>query len=219
TTNPSVTRGTTRASGPPIAGEAAPVITTYSLPVDVSWEIDVFGRIRRNIEANVALAQASLADLESVKLAMHAELATDYFLLRGPDAQRRLVGTTAEGYETYRQMTVDRHAQGIVSGVDVAQAETQLYTTRVQLTDLALTRAQLEHAIAILTGRAPGDFRLEPVDSEQSASPSVPVVLPSELLERRPEIAASERRVAAANAPVGAATAAFFPRLLLTASC
>src|SRR5262249_2594120 len=87
-----------------------------------------------------------------------------------------------------------------------------------QLTDLALTRAQLEHAIAILTGRAPGDFRLEPVDSEQSASPSVPVVLPSELLERRPEIAASERRVAAANAQVGVATAAFFPRLLLTAS-
>ena len=217
TTSPSITRGTTRAGGASTSSGAAAPVTTYSLPVDVSWEIDVFGRIRRNVEASVALAQASAADLESVRLTMHAELAVDYFLLRGLDAQIQLLRTNVAGYETARQLTLDRHRQGIVSGVDVAQAETQLYTTRVQLTDLELSRAQFEHAIAILAGKPPGDFVLEPAQTEL-APPAVPVALPSELLERRPEIASSERRVAAANAEVGVAVAAFFPRLLLSAS-
>jgi NodT family efflux transporter outer membrane factor (OMF) lipoprotein len=219
TADPSVTRGTTtRANSGTTQSGAAPAVTTYSLPVDVSWEIDVFGRIRRNVEANVALAQASAGDLESVRLTMHAELAIDYFLLRGLDAQIRLLQTNATGYERARQLTADRHRQGVVSGVDVAQAETQLYTTRVQLTELTLSRAQLEHAIAILIGKAPGDFALEPVETEVSPPPLPAAGLPSELLERRPEIAASERRVAAANAEVGIAVAAFFPRLLLSAS-
>ena len=190
----------------------------YSLPVDFSWELDVFGRIRRNVEANVASAQASAADLESVRLAMQAELAADYFQLRGLDAQKQLLDSNVAAYEKALQLTVNRHNQGVVSGVDVAQAETQLYTTRAQATDLGVARAQLEHAIAILIGKPPA----APDDrAGRRGSPfrrPSRVALPSELLERRPDIAAAERRVAAANAQIGVATAAFFPRLLLAAS-
>jgi NodT family efflux transporter outer membrane factor (OMF) lipoprotein len=221
TTSPSATRSegpagrtaaalaTSPASGPPV--------TVYQLPVDLSYELDVFGRIRRNVESNVANAQASAADLESVRLTMHAELAIDYFLLRGADAQIQLLDSTAGGYQKALQLTVNRHDQGVVSGVDVAQAETQLYTTQVQSIDVRLMRAQLEHAIAILTGKPPGDFEIPPAPVQYSP-PSIPVGLPSELLERRPEIAAAERRVASANAQIGVATAAFFPRLLLAAT-
>jgi len=191
--------------------------TTYGVSAGATWEIDVFGRIRRNVEANVATAQATAADLESVRLAFQAELADDYFQLRGLDAQKRLLDANVEAYGKALQLTVNRHDQGIVSGVDVAQAETQLYTTRALSTDLCLSRAQFEHAIAILIAKAPRDFTIPqaPLDAKQ---PGVPVELPSELLERRPEIAAAERRVAAANAQVGVATAAFFPQLLLAAS-
>lgn len=220
TTSPSVTRS----QGPALRGAAAtpgapvaPAATNYQLPVDLSWELDVFGRIRRNVEGNVANAQATAADLESVKLTMHAELAVDYFLLHGIDAQIQLFDTTAAGYEKALQLTVNRHNQGVVSGVDVAQAETQLYTTRVQSTELRLSRAQFEHAIATLVGKPPADFAIAPAPIVYAAPP-VPVGLPSELLERRPEIAASERRVASANAQIGVATAAFFPRLLLAAT-
>jgi NodT family efflux transporter outer membrane factor (OMF) lipoprotein len=121
------------------------------------------------------------------------------------------------GYQTALQLTVNRHNQGIVSGVDVAQAETQLYTTRAQYTDLAIGRAQFEHAIAVLIGKPPADFAIAPSPIDYSP-PAIPVAVPSELLERRPEIAASERRAAAANAQIGIATAAFFPRLLLSAT-
>ncbi len=214
-TSPSVSRGE---SGRTIVSTGtARTVTTYQLPVDLSYEVDVFGRIRRNVEANVAIAQATAADLETVRLTMHAELAVDYFQLHGVDAQIQLLETTAAGYEKALQLTVNRHDQGIVSGVDVAQAETQLFTTRVQLTDLRLTRAQFEHAIAMLVGKAPGDFAIPPAPVAY-APPLVPVGLPSELLERRPEIASAERRMAAANAQVGVATSAFFPRLLLAAT-
>jgi len=195
---------------------AAPT-TVYGISGDVNWEVDVFGRIRRNVEANVASAQATAADLESVRLAFQAELASDYFLLRGLDAEKRLLDSNAEANEKALQLTVNRHNQGVVSGVDVAQAETQLYTTRAASTELGIARAQLEHAIAILIGRPPQGFSI-PIAPLETEPPAVPLSLPSELLERRPEIAAAERRVASANAQVGVATAAFFPQLLLAAS-
>ena len=191
--------------------------TTYQVPIDLSWEADVFGRIRRNLEANVAEAQASAADLESVRLTLHAELATDWFLLEGLDAERWLLTEAVDNYARALELNRNRHDQGIVSGVDVAQAETQLETTRVEATDLEIDRAQLEHAIAVLVGKAPAELSLPPSPID-IAPPPIPAMLPAELLERRADIAAAERRVAAANAQVGVATAAFFPRLLLAAS-
>ena len=198
-------------------GSGSSITTTYQVPIDLSWEADVFGRIHRNLEANVAEAQASAADLESVRLTLHAELATDWFLLKGLDAERRLLGEAVESFARALELNRNRHDQGIVSGVDVAQAETQLEATRVEATDLEIFRAQLEHAIAVLVGKAPADLTIPPSPVD-IAAPAIPALLPAELLERRPDIAAAERRVAAANAQVGVATAAFFPRLLLAAS-
>ena len=215
-TSPSVSRGQSGRSA--AANGGTPVtVTTYQLPVDLNYEVDVFGRIRRNVEANAAIARATEADLETVRLTMHAELAVDYFALHGVDAQIQLLESTAGGYEKALRLTVNRHDQGVVSGVDVAQAETQLFTTRAQLIDLRLSRAQFEHAIAMLVGRAPGDFAISST-AVTYAPPPIPVGLPSELLERRPEIASAERRMAAANAQIGIATSAFFPRLLLAAT-
>ncbi|HVT60300.1 MAG TPA: efflux transporter outer membrane subunit, partial [Thermoanaerobaculia bacterium] len=177
----------------------------------------VWGRIRRLIEASVASAQASAADLEAVRLSMHAELALDYFQLRGLDARKRLLDTTAADFQTALQLTLNRYDQGVVSGVDVAQARTQLEQTRAQATDTTVARAQLEHAIAILIGKPPADLAIAPTPLTDVA-PAMPAGLPSELLERRPDIAASERRMAAANAQIGVATAAYFPTLSLTGS-
>ncbi|HVO09832.1 MAG TPA: efflux transporter outer membrane subunit [Vicinamibacteria bacterium] len=213
-TSPSVTR----AHGRPSQTTIPPTTTNlYQVPFDASWEADVFGRIRRNVEANVANAQAAEGDLEALRLTMHADLAVDWFELRGLDAQKKLLDDVVAAYATALQLTRNRHDQGIVSGVDVAQAETQLETTRVQSTDLAVARSQLEHAIAILVGVPPAELSIAPGPTQPSP-PVVPLELPSELLERRPDIAASERRVAAANAQIGVATAAFFPRLLVSAS-
>jgi NodT family efflux transporter outer membrane factor (OMF) lipoprotein len=218
TTSPSVTRSHASQNGSAAAtGASATPITSYQLPIDLSYEVDVWGRVRRNVEASVASAQASAADLETVRLSMQAELAVDYFQLRGLDAQRQLLETTVAAYEKALQLTINRHGQGVASGVDVAQAETQLHATRAQATDLALTRSQLEHAIAVLAGRPAAELAIPPA-ALADAPPEVPVGLPSELLERRPDIAASERRMAAANAQIGVAKAAFFPRLLLSAS-
>ncbi len=217
-TAPSAVRSsgvTTRSSGSP--GVAAPTVTAYTFPVSLAWELDVFGRIRRNVEAGVAGAQASAADLASVELAMQAELAADYFVLRGLDAQRQLLDSTVAGDQTALELTTNRYRQGVVSGVDVAQAETQLETTRAQATDLGISRAQVEHAIAVLVGKAPAEFAIaaQPV---RLTPPELPPGLPSELLERRPDIAAAERRVAAANAQIGVARAAYFPTLTLSGS-
>jgi NodT family efflux transporter outer membrane factor (OMF) lipoprotein len=218
TASPSITRShSSENSATAPAGASAATITSYQLPIDLSYEVDVWGRIRRNVESSVASAQASAADLETVRLTMQAELAVDYFQLKGLDAQTQLFDKTVAAYEKALQLTVNGHDQGIASGVDVAQAETQLYTTRAQATDLALTRAQLEHAIAILAGTPPAGLTILPAPVAYTPPP-VPVALPSELLERRPDIAASERRMAAANAQIGVAQAAFFPRLLLSAS-
>ena len=199
----------------PGAGQAAPATPMYDVPVEASWEIDLFGKIRRGLQAQAATAQASAADLEAVRLSMHAELAAEYFLLRGLDAQIDLLNKTVAAYKTTLVLTQNRYKQGIVSGVDVAQAKTQFNSTMAQATDLGTARAQAEHAIAVLVGRAPQEFGLEPSKS-QNQPPVIPVGLPSGLLERRPDIAASERLVAAANAKIGAAVAAYFPSLSLT---
>jgi len=196
---------------------AAPVVTALSVSGDLSWAPDLFGRVRRTVESSVASAQASAADVESVRLAMHAELAVDYFTLRGLDSEKRLLDSTVAADETALTITTNRYRQGVVSGVDVAQAETLLETTRAQAIDLQAARAQVEHAIAVLVGRPPGEFSLAP-EAVAVQPPAIPVVLPSELLERRPDLAVAERRVAAANAVIGVAKAAYFPTLGLSAS-
>jgi NodT family efflux transporter outer membrane factor (OMF) lipoprotein len=191
--------------------------TVYQVPIDVSWEADVWGRVRRGIEANAAEAQASAADIEAVRLSLQAELASDYFEIHGLDEQKQLLDTTVAAYEKALQINVNRHNQGVASGADVAQAQTQLETVRVQAIDLGVARSQFEHAIAILTGKPPADLTLPPAPL-QSKPPAIPVALPSELLERRPDIAAAERRAAAANARIGVAMAAYYPSLTLGAS-
>ncbi|HET6899180.1 MAG TPA: efflux transporter outer membrane subunit, partial [Vicinamibacteria bacterium] len=219
TTSPGVTisHNGNRSTNGTVLGSGSSHTTSYQIPIDLSWEADLFGRIRRNVEANVAEAQATAADLESVRLTLHAELATDWFLLKGLDAERRLLDEAIDSFTRALELTRARHGQGLVSGVDVAQAETQLEAARVDATDLGIGRAQLEHAIAVLVGKPPSEFAIPPSPLDLSA-PAIPPLLPAELLERRPDIAAAERRVAAANAQVGVATAAFFPRLLLAAS-
>jgi NodT family efflux transporter outer membrane factor (OMF) lipoprotein len=216
TATASATRSQASSSGRTTGAPSGPA-NLYSLPVDLSWELDVFGRVRRNVEGSVANAQASAADLETVRLTMQAELALDYFDLRGLDTQKQLLDTNVAALDKALGMTVNRFNQGVVSGVDVAQAQTQLETTRAQATDLRIRRAQLEHAIATLTGKPPAELTIAP-SAGVAPPPEIPATLPSDLLERRPDIAASERRVAAANAQIGVATAAFFPRLLLAAT-
>jgi len=189
----------------------------YNVSLDVSWEIDLWGRIRRTIEAGEATAQASVADLESAKLLAQAQLAEDYFLLRVQDAQIRLLNDTVAAYQLSLKLTNNQYAVGVAARADVAQAETQLKSTQAQAIDAEVQRAQLEHAIAVLIGKAPADFSIasEIVPSE---FPAIPTGLPSELLERRPDIAGAERRTAAANAQIGVAQAAFFPSLTLSAT-
>jgi NodT family efflux transporter outer membrane factor (OMF) lipoprotein len=189
----------------------------YQLPIDFAYEVDLWGRVRRSVEASVAGAQATAGDVQTAVLSSRAELAVDYFELRGLDAQSALLGKTVAAFERALQLTRARYSQGVASGVDVAQAETQLETTRVRATDLQVARAQYEHAIAILVGKAPGDFTI-PLADIDVLPPSIPVAIPSRLVERRPDVAAAERRVAAANAQIGVAQAAFFPALTLTAS-
>ncbi len=191
--------------------------TDLQLPVDASYEADVWGRVRRTVEAARANAQATAADLESVSLSLHAELATDYFQLRSLDSEEQLLNSTAAAYEKALELTQNRYTGGIASQVDVAQAETQLETTRAQAIDLGVQRAQFEHAIAVLMGQAASTFSLAPLPLA-SAPPVVPVGMPSDLLERRPDIAGNERRMAVANAQIGIAKAAYFPTIRLSAT-
>jgi len=191
--------------------------TTYSLPVDVSWEIDVWGRIRRTVESQSASAQASAADLETARLSARTELAQDYFLLRTVDADKQLLDQTVAEYQKYLELTQNRYASGVASRADVLQAETQLKATQAQAINLGVQRAQLEHAIALLIGKSPAELTM-PVAPLNKPPPAIPVGLPAELVERRPDIASAERRVAAANAQIGVAEAAYFPTVSLTAS-
>jgi NodT family efflux transporter outer membrane factor (OMF) lipoprotein len=194
--------------------------TTYTdlqLPVDASYEVDLWGRVRKTVEAARANAQASAADLENVRLSLHGELASDYFQLRALDAEEQLLNSTVAAYEKALELTRSRYSGGIVSQVDVAQAETQLETTRAQAVDLGVQRAQFEHAIAVLTGQPAPSFAL-PAAPLANTPPVVPVGLPSDLLERRPDVAANERRMAASNAQIGIARAAYFPTITLSAT-
>jgi len=198
-------------------GQGARVGNSYNVSLDVNWEIDLWGRVRRTVEASEATAEASASDLESAKLSAQAQLAEDYLLLRAQDAQIRLLNDTVAAYERSLQLTRNQYAVGVVGRADVAQAETQLKSTQAQAIDATVQRAQLEHAIAILIGKPPAEFSIA-AEAVPTEFPVIPVELPSELLERRPDIAAAERRAAAANAQVGVAEAAFFPSLTLSAT-
>jgi NodT family efflux transporter outer membrane factor (OMF) lipoprotein len=193
------------------------VVTSYSLPVSLSWEADIWGRIRRNVEANEAGAQASAADLESARLSAHAQLAQNYFQLRALDRERQLFDDTVAGYEKSLQLTQNQYQVGVAARADVVQAQTQLKTAQAQALDLGVPRAQLEHAIALLIGKPASGFSL-PRMPLSAKPPQIPAGVPSELLERRPDIAAAERRMAAANAQIGVAKAAYFPSLTLSAA-
>jgi NodT family efflux transporter outer membrane factor (OMF) lipoprotein len=186
------------------------------LPIDLGWELDLWGRLRRGVTSAREQAQASAADLENARLSLHAELAIDYFELRSADAQTKLLDETIKAYTQALQLTEDRFEGGAAPQSDVTQARTQLDTARVQQTDIGVMRAQYEHAIAILTGEPPADLTLPPAPIT-AAIPDIPGAVPSQLLERRPDIAAEERRMAAANEQIGIAKAAFYPTVSLSA--
>ena len=189
----------------------------YSLPFDASWTPDLWGRVRNTVRANVANAQASAADLENTRLTAQAELAVDYFQLRGQDALKQLLDSTVVAYEESLKLTKVLYETGIDSDEAVAEAETQLETVRAQDTHLEILRSQYEHAIALLVGQPASSFSIA-VEPLKTPPPAIPFGVPSQLLERRPDIAASERLMAQANAQIGVARAAFYPTLTLGAS-
>jgi NodT family efflux transporter outer membrane factor (OMF) lipoprotein len=212
--NPSVTRSRQSSlSSPPTSS----TFTEYSLPFDASWELDFWGRIRNTVKANSLEAQATLADLENVRLTVQAEVAMDYFQLRVVDAQKQLLDAMVLAYQESLKLTQAQYDAGMASGQDVAQAETQLNTTLAQATDLGIQRAQLEHAIAMLLGQPASSFSIA-TDPLAAKPVAIPFGVPSQLLERRPDVAAAERRVAEANAQIGVARAAYFPTITLSGS-
>jgi len=186
----------------------------FQIPLQLSYEVDVWGRVRRTVESYREQAQASGADLATVNLSMHAQLALDYFQARTLDAEEQLLNSTVNQYEQALALIQSRFAGGIASDLEVQQAETQLETTRAQAIDVGVARAQYEHAVAILIGKPPADFSL-PALPLTATPPPIPAGLPSELLERRPDIAAAERRMASANAQIGVAKAAYYPTISL----
>jgi NodT family efflux transporter outer membrane factor (OMF) lipoprotein len=190
---------------------------SYSLPFEASWEPDLWGRIRNTVKANTLAAQASVADLENVRLAAQAELAADYYELRSQDALQQLLDSTVSAYQENVELTRDLYRAGMGNDETVAQAEAQLRAAQAQDTNLGVLRAQYEHAIAQLSGQPASAFSI-PVKVTTMTPPPVPLGLPSALLERRPDIAAAERAVAQANAQIGIAQTAFFPAVTLSAS-
>ncbi len=189
----------------------------FSLPFDASWTPDLFGRVRNQVRAGVANAQASAADLENTRLTAQAELAVDYFQLRGQDALKQLLDATVVAYAESLKLTQALYEPGIDSDESVAEAETQLEATRALDTNLGILRAQYEHAIALLVGQPASSFSIA-VEPLKTPPPAIPFGVPSQLLERRPDVAASERLMAQANAQVGVAVAAYYPTLTLSAS-
>jgi NodT family efflux transporter outer membrane factor (OMF) lipoprotein len=192
--------------------------SAYNLGLGASWEPDLWGGIRRSIEAADSSAQASAADLANARLSVEASVATDYFLLRVQDAQIELLRNTVAAYQKSVDLTQNQYNAGVVARGDVLQAQAQLKSTQASIYDAQLARAQLEHAVAVLLGRPPAEFSIAPRPSMTPQFPEIPVALPSTLLERRPDIAAAERRTAAANAQIGVAQAAFFPAITLSAN-
>ena len=191
--------------------------TAYSVSLDGDWAPDFWGRIGNAVTSARASEQASAADLASARLSAQGEMATDYFSLREADFEADLLARTIEGYERALQITQNRYAAGVVARTDVLQAQTQLATTRASLATVRANRARFEHAIAVLAGKAPGDFSIA-VQPWDAVVPALPLGVPSALLQRRPDIAAAERQVAAANAQIGIERAGYFPNLTLAAS-
>jgi multidrug efflux system outer membrane protein len=223
---PSFTRQRTSAnqfrnSGSSSSGGSS-TFNTWSVPLDASWELDLWGRVRRQVEGARARLTASADDLESTRLALQAEVAVDYFTLRSLDAQRQLLEETVVAYRRSLELTQNRRKGGIATDLDVSQAETQLATAEAQIPATQLQRANFLHALAVLCGQPAPAFEVSltrdaliAAKKAFDAGPGIPVAVPSELLERRPDIAAAERLMAAANADVGLANAAFYPRLML----
>lgn len=216
--NPSATRNQLserrQPSSPTFNGAS---FTDLQIPFELSYQVDVWGRVRRNIESFRAQAQASAADLAAVNLSMHSQVALDYFQARTLDAEEQLLNSTVTQYEQALALIQSRFTGGIASDLEVQQAETQLETTRAQAIDVGVARAQYEHAVAVLLGKPPAEFRLPPLPLTMPPPP-IPVGLPSQLLERRPDIAAAERQMAAANAQIGVAKAAYYPNITLGAT-
>jgi len=213
--NASVTRSQ-GASGTTASRSVRP--TTFdSVALGATWEIDLWGGLRRSLEAAQDSAQASAANLSATTLSLQGQMVSDYLSLRVADEQRRLLEDAVDAYEKSLQLTESRYRAGVAARSDVAQARAQLEATRAQSIDLRITRAQLEHAIAILIGKAPADLSIA-AQSYALQFPAVPALLPSTLLERRPDVAAAERRAAAANAQIGVEQAAFFPTVTLSAN-
>jgi NodT family efflux transporter outer membrane factor (OMF) lipoprotein len=216
--NPSATRTKTSSNRPPPSSTFNGITyNDFQIPFELSYQIDVWGRVRRTVESYRDQAQAGAADLATVNLSMHSQLALYYFQARLLDAEEQLLNSTVTQYEQALQLIESRYAGGIASDVEVQQARTQLETTRAQAIDVGVARAQYEHAVAVLIGKPPAEFTLSALPLTMPP-PSIPVALPSELLERRPDIAAAERRMAAANAQIGVAKAAYYPNISLGAA-
>lgn len=207
----------TGSSSSSLSSSSSGIRDTYNAELGVSWEADVWGKLRRGLEADEASAQASFADLAAMRLSQQSELVQNYLQLRVIDQQKRLLEATVAAYQRSLQMTQNQYRAGVSGRDAVAQAQTQLKSTQADLVDLIWQRAQFENAIAVLTGQAPADFSIAEVQTIPTL-PQVPVSLPSQLLERRPDIASAERSVIAANANIGVAKAAYYPDLTLSLS-
>lgn len=207
----------TGSSSSSLSNNSSGIRNTYNAQLGVSWEADIWGKLRRGLEADTASAQASLADLAAMQLSLQSELVQNYLQLRVIDEQKRLLEATVEAYERSLTMTQNQYRAGISGREAVAQAQTQLKSTQADLIDLVWQRAQFENAIAVLMGMAPAEFSLA-VAPTVPALPQIPVGIPSQLLERRPDIAAAERSVMAANANIGVAKAAYYPDFTLSLS-
>jgi NodT family efflux transporter outer membrane factor (OMF) lipoprotein len=203
-------------SGGSVASGRAGVRTNYSLEANASWDVDVWGRVRRTVESDVAGAQASAADIANARLSAQAALATDFFELRSADALQHLLDDTVAQYRRSLQITQNQYAAGVAARSDVITAQTQLQTTQAQAINVGVARAQYEHAIAVLSGHPPADLTIAP-GTLAAAVPVVPAAVPAALLERRPDIAAAERQMAQENALIGVAIAAYYPDVSLTA--
>jgi len=217
TAGPSATRTRVSANSPTSTILRGATYNDFVLPFDVSYQADVWGRVRKNVESYREQAQASAADLATVNLSMHADLAVDYFQARSLDAEEQLLNSTVTQYEQALELTQNRYDGGIASEVEVEQARTILQTTRAEAVDVGVSRAQFEHAVAILIGKPPAEFSLPPLPLT-APPPHIPVGVPSDLLERRPDIAAAERLVASANAQIGVAKSAYYPLINLGAT-
>ena len=194
---------------------ATGAVNNYSASLNASWELDLWGRVRRSVEAGEAGWQGSAADLEAARLSARASLAQNYFALRVADAARAVLQETVAANQRTLELTRNRYNAGVAARVDIVQAEVQVKSAQATLIDIGVSRAQFEHAIALLVGVPPADFAVAPTTAELKM-PGIPMILPSELLERRPDVASAERAMAAANAQIGVATAAYYPTITLT---